>query len=65
MKLKVIACKFNHQVNMGVYTGDSGHLCRHTGARPGVRVGLTASERARPQSDYFYGGWITDEIVGP
>ena len=23
------------------------------------------SERVRPQPGYFYGGWITDEIVGP
>jgi len=30
------------------------------------RVGcFVDSERVRPQPGYFYGGWITDEIVGP
>ena len=31
-----------------------------------ARVACTvAGERVRPQAGGFYGGWITDEIVGP
>jgi uncharacterized protein (DUF427 family) len=32
---------------------------------PGRIECLVDGERVRPQPGYFYGGWITDEIVGP
>ena len=32
---------------------------------PSVLACFVAGERVRPQPGRFYGGWITDEIVGP
>ena len=32
---------------------------------PGRIECFVDGERVRPQPGYFYGGWITDEIVGP
>ena len=32
---------------------------------PGRVECFVDSERVRPQPGYFYGGWVTDEIVGP
>ena len=32
---------------------------------PGRVECFVDEQRARPQPGYFYGGWITDEIVGP
>lgn len=32
---------------------------------PGRVECFVGNERVRPQSGHFYGGWVTDEIVGP
>jgi hypothetical protein len=32
---------------------------------PAALACYVAGERVRPQHGQFYGGWITDEIVGP
>lgn len=45
--------------------GDYAALAGYVGFFPG-RVRCTVDgERVRPQPGGFYGGWITDEIVGP
>ncbi len=40
----------------------AGHVAVYPGAMDECRVG---GERVRSQEGDFYGGWITDEIVGP
>ena len=41
-------------------------VIRHAfGFYPGRVACFIDGERVRPQPGYFYGGWITDEIVGP
>jgi uncharacterized protein (DUF427 family) len=42
------------------------HLRGAVAFYPGrVDAALVDGERARPQPGSFYGGWITDEVVGP
>ena len=42
------------------------HLAGAVAFYPGkVDRALVDGEPARPQSGGFYGGWITDEVVGP
>lgn len=43
------------------FAGISGHLSFY----PGRIACYVDGERARPQTGGFYGGWVTDEIVGP
>ena len=40
-------------------------LRRHTSFYPGRVACYVDGERVRPQISEFYGGWITDSIVGP
>jgi uncharacterized protein (DUF427 family) len=40
----------------------TGHLAFYCGAMDACRVD---GELARPQPGGFYGGWITDDVVGP
>jgi uncharacterized protein (DUF427 family) len=40
-------------------------IARHVAFYPGAVVCTVAGERVRPQPGGFYGGWMTDEIVGP
>ncbi len=44
------------------YAALAGHVAVYPGAVDECRVG---GERVRSQEGDFYGGWITDEIVGP
>jgi uncharacterized protein (DUF427 family) len=39
-----------------------GHLAFYL---QGLDAGFVDDERARPQPGGFYGGWITDDVVGP
>ena len=38
---------------------------RHASFYPGRVECFVNSERVRPQPGEFYGGWITDRVVGP
>ena len=40
-------------------------ITRHVSFYPGAVVCTVGGERVRPQPGGFYGGWLTDEIVGP
>lgn len=40
-------------------------LCGHVSVYPARLDCWLAGERVRPQPGRFYGGWITDELVGP
>ncbi|HEY7559591.1 MAG TPA: DUF427 domain-containing protein [Candidatus Binatia bacterium] len=42
-----------------------GAISGHYSFYPGRVECFVDSERVRPQPGYFYGGWITNEIVGP
>lgn len=42
-----------------------GRVLRHMAFYPGRVDCFVGQEAVRPQSSEFYGGWITDEIVGP
>ena len=40
-------------------------LADHVAFYPGKVACYVGDERVRPQEGNFYGGWVTDEIVGP
>lgn len=40
-------------------------IARYYGFYPGRVACFVAGERVRQQPGHFYGGWVTDEIVGP
>jgi len=40
-------------------------IARHLSFYPGRVECWVSGERARPQPGGFYGGWVTDEVVGP
>lgn len=40
-------------------------IVRHVSFYPALLECTVAGERVRPQAGGFYGGWMTDEIVGP
>lgn len=42
-----------------------GVIANYLSFYPGRVECFVDGERVRPQPGYFYGGWITDEIVGP
>lgn len=42
-----------------------GLLAAHVAFYPGKLECFVDGERVRPQPGRFYGGWVTDEIVGP
>jgi uncharacterized protein (DUF427 family) len=42
-----------------------GAIAKYFSFYPGRVDCFVDGERVRPQPGYFYGGWITDEIVGP
>jgi uncharacterized protein (DUF427 family) len=45
--------------------GNFAALCDAVAFYPGRVECFVNGERVRPQPGHFYGGWITDEIVGP
>jgi uncharacterized protein (DUF427 family) len=55
------AIAWNYPEPQTPYRAISGYLSFY----PGRVECFVDGERVRPQPGYFYGGWITDEIVGP
>jgi uncharacterized protein (DUF427 family) len=52
---------WSYEQPLAAFTGITGHISFY----PGRVDCYVDGERARPQAGGFYGGWITNEVVGP